>query len=256
LTLKTMPGSREEASGWDRIKLLKEAVAEKKVKTLKEVIGFSSTAHREKSAYAWTWAAVFFLDGHPRYQKRFRYLSNRLASNDVTAEFNRLFKTDWPQLCEEWELLIHNIEYGYDIARTTIDFTPGKPMQGQKAAVEVATDRGWQNSGIRLESAVKYQFTASGRYQVANQPKIWWSEPNGVSIRYYQGRPLGLLLAAIRPDQGNGDESTPLLQPIEIGQDAAVTPQWSGTLYLKINDSAAELGDNTGKIQVVVEKPG
>ena len=111
-----------------------------------------------------------------------------------------IFKNDWQQLSEEWQVFIAGLEYGYDIPRTVIDFTPGKPLPEKGAVVTIAADRGWQNSGIQLQAGVKYRLTASGRYQVANQPKIWWCEPGGVSIRYYQGRPLGILLAAVRPE--------------------------------------------------------
>ena len=44
---------------------------------------------------------------------------------------------------------------GNDIARTAIDFTPGKPLAASRALVSVAADRGWQNSGLRLEAGQK-----------------------------------------------------------------------------------------------------
>jgi hypothetical protein len=255
LTLGIMPATREEVPEGARIRLIKDDVAAKKGKTLKEVVDFSDTAHQEVSAYAWSWAAVMLLDGHPRYQKRFRTLHMFLLEGDVTAEFYRKFQADWPQLCEEWQLLTNNLEYGYDIAGTAVDFTPGKPWAGKKATVKVAADRGWQNSGLKLAADQKYDVTATGRYQVANQPKVWWCEPNGVSIRYFQGRPLGILLAAIRPDNSDPNAPSALLQPVEIGLGTTLAPRPGGTLFFKINDSAAELGDNVGDIQVVIEGP-
>ena len=88
--------------------------------------------------------------------------------------------------------------------------------------------------------------------RVSLEPKIWWCEPNGVSIRYYQGRPLGILLAAIRPDLPPPDSVSALLKPTVIGLVATLSPPTTGTLFLKINDSAAELADNAGKITVEV----
>jgi hypothetical protein len=127
-----------------------------------------------------------------------------------------------------------------------------------------------------LQADIKYQLKASGRYQVANKPKIWWCEPGGVSIRYYQGRPLGVLLAAVRPENpsmrsqaetGNeknlsmrsqaepGNENiSAFLQPITVGLGTTIVPQQSGTLFLKINDSAAELDDNAGELRVEIGK--
>ena len=61
--------------------------------------------------------------------------------------------------------------------------------------VSVAADRGWQSSGVRVDAGKSYRLRAAGRYQVADRPQPWPCEPGGVSIRYYRGRPLGILLA-------------------------------------------------------------
>ena len=148
---------------------------------------------------------------------------------------------------------------------------------GPAASVTIAADRGWQNSGLRLEAGVKYRLTATGRYQVAKgdnrgadfrlplgrqecrptasqQPKIWWCEPNGVSIRYYQGRPLGVLLAAVRPDHPAPGSTSALLHPTVVGLGTTLSPTETGTLFLKINDSAGELADNAGELKVEVRR--
>jgi hypothetical protein len=72
-----------------------------------------------------------------------------------------------------------------------------------------------------------------------------------VSIRYYRGRPRGMLLAAIRPDRPAAG-STPLLESTAVGLGTQLTPEQTGTLYLKINDSAGELGNNAGDLRVGV----
>ena len=60
-----------------------------------------------------------------------------------------------------------------------------------------------------------------------------------------------MLLAAVHPDQSpNG--VTPLLHPEPIGLGGTLTPDRSGTLMLKINDSPAELADNLGTLSVRV----
>ncbi len=119
-------------------------------------------------------------------------------------------------------------------------------------AVNIAADRGWQNSGWRLEAGVTYRLTAAGRYQVATQPKVWWCEPGGVSIRYYQHRPLGILLAAVRPDHPPPGSTSALLRPTVVGLGTTLSPHETGTLFLKINDSAGELDDNAGELTVKI----
>ena len=65
------------------------------------------------------------------------------------------------------------------------------------ATIQVAADRGWQSTGLLLERGRKYRFEAEGRYQIARDPQVWWCEPNGVTIRYHGGLPLGILLGAV-----------------------------------------------------------
>ncbi|HEY4234210.1 MAG TPA: hypothetical protein VGM76_12335, partial [Lacipirellulaceae bacterium] len=81
--------------------------------------------------------------------------------------------------------------------------------------------------------------------------------------------PLGMLLGAVvearSGEQGAGSEggkdggrktsaeATGFARPIAIGLGATITPAASGTLYLRVNDSAARLDDNRGGLTVTVE---
>ncbi len=251
LTLGVIPANREETPLWGRIKIVTDAFAARHARTLKQVLSYGHHAHRETEPYGWCWAAAVLLDRHPRYQARFRQLSRLITSPDFSAQFYRLIGDDWDALAEEWQVFVATLEYGHDIARTAIDFTPGQPLPSAGKTVTVAADRGWQSSAIRLEAGVSYRLRAKGRYQVADRPQVWWCEPNGVSIRYYQGQPLGILLGAVRPDRPTGGAS-PLIRPLVIGLDYTLTPKQSGTLYFKINDSPAELADNAGSLMVHV----
>ncbi len=120
----------------------------------------------------------------------------------------------------------------------------------------VAADRGWQSAGIRLEAGGKYRLEATGRYQVGKTTDIWWCEPGGVTLHYYQGRPLGLLLAAVRDDTQPLAGLTPLARPEAVGVQTTLTPPAAGTLYLRINESAAKLSDNAGQIEVRIRGEG
>jgi hypothetical protein len=276
LTLGYLPASREEVPLWGRVKIVRDDFAARRAKTLRGVFQYGPQAHQEIEPYGWCWAAAIFLDRHPRYQSRFRQLAKQVNTPDLTERFMRLVGSDWDQLAEEWQVFVADLEYGYDFQRTAIDFTPGRNLPAQGAKVTVAADRAWQNSGIRLEGGVTYRLRATGRYQVkkgvrtvfSDQPRagasptalengsdpflVWWSEPNGVSIRYYRGQPLGILLAAVRPDRSDPDAPSALLRPIPVGLGAELTPRQRGTLFLRINDSSGELADNAGTLSVDV----
>ena len=277
LTLAYMPPSLEESLGWGRVRLIQNAVAEHRALRFRKVIELRPTLHGDADSYAWCWAIVTLLDRHPRYQQRFRQLVSDVRQPDFDDRFYRLFEPDWQELCEEWQVMVANMDYGYDVARSAIDFTPAKkspPSAGATKAEEkksphsaagaktagtsgdvaVAADHGWQNSGLRLKAGAAYHFIASGRYQVGKTTKIWWCEPGGVSIRYYQGRPLGILLAAVRPDHPPAESTTALVRPTVIGLEADFTPAQTGTLFFKINNSAGELSDNAGELKVSVRR--
>jgi hypothetical protein len=252
LELPYFPKSPDEVPKLGRIEIVQTDFAKHRAKQLADVLAYDTRAHLQVGPYGWSWAAVAFLDGHPRYRDRFRKLVALLREpHDFNAKFWQAFGDDASCLTEEWQVFLSDMAYGYDLERTAIDFTPGKPIAGKSAQLEVQADRGWQNSGLRLEAGKTYTLVASGRFQVADKPKPWISEPNGVSIRYLQGRPLGILLAVVRPEKSTNHVS-PFLKPIVVATGTAITLEESGTLYFKINDSAGELGDNAGHAEVTV----
>ncbi|NLX95045.1 MAG: hypothetical protein GXY83_02595 [Rhodopirellula sp.] len=255
LELRTMPASRDETPMWGRIKIIQDAFAAGKAWSLARIIEYTADGRFETEPYAWDWGLASLLDRHPAYRQRFRQLREYVTDPQFNDRFKRLYADDWENLCEEWQVFVADLEYGYDVPRNAVEFGPGDPLPAGGAKVTIAADRGWQSSRIKLEAGRTYQLRASGRYQVANQPRIWWCEPGGVSIRYYHRQPLGILLGAVHPDHRDSNGPTPLIRPVVVGLGAELTPERSGTLYLRINDSAAELGDNAGEALIeVVEK--
>jgi hypothetical protein len=252
LELPYFPKKMSAVPKLGRIEIVQKDFEQRHAKHFADVMAFDSKAHLKVEPYGWSWAACAFLNGHPRYRERFKQLLPLLDSNDdFNTKLRQIYGQDFDQLEEEWQLFVADLDYGYDFHRTAIDFSPGEPLVAKSAHITVQADRGWQNSGLKLEAGKTYRLNASGKYQVANDPKPWISEPNGVSVRYIHGRPLGILLAAVRPDHPSGAVS-PLIQPIVVGPGTTITPTETGTLYLRINDSAGELADNAGHADVVV----
>ena len=170
------------------------------------------------------------------------------AYADFNEQLSAVYASDSRQLHEEWQVFVGELVHGYDFARTRLDFSPAKftPRADMPVKLTVAADRGWQNTGVRLEAGVRYKLTATGQYTLAGEPKPWISEPNGVTIRYHRGLPLGILLAVVRPEDSQQGPS-PFFKPDVIGLGATIEPEQTGTLYLRINDFAGELADNTGR---------
>ena len=213
LTLDYFPHRPREVPKLGRVEIVQTEFSGRRAMRLNDVLHLGPRAHEKDVGYAWSWALAAFLDNHPRYRDRFRTMPTFVADPQFNSRFAETFAGDGAQLAEEWQVFVANIDYGYDFNRTQLDFTPGKELPLGGTTVAVAADRGWQNSGIRLEAGKAYQLAASGQYQVgrdepppdllelAQRPQTWLSEPNGVSIHYVHGRPLGILLAAVRPDE-------------------------------------------------------
>lgn len=256
LHLGYFPATRDEVPMWGRIKLVREAVRAGRSLSLPDVLAFGPRAHLENEPYGWCWAAAAFLNRHPRYAERFQAMLTDLGQANFNQRFQQRFADDWDELLDEWQVYVSLLEYGYDHERAAIQFAAGQPWTRNTASVEVLADRGWQSSGIELAANTKYRLTAAGRFQVADQPRVWWSEPNGVSIRYYRGRPLGRLLAAVRDTKPRADHACALAEPFDVGEELEFTPESTGTLYFRVNDSLAELADNARALTVNVQRIG
>jgi hypothetical protein len=286
LMLRQFPRSREETAYHGRIKLVKACFAEQRAAALNDIVAAAFDLHagpatdkERQEGYAWCWASSAFLDGHRRYRERFNLLCSSMRTpGAIPGTFRTWYEPDWDDLMEEWQVFVSGLEYGYDMERNAIAFERGAPLPAVGANVAVQADRGWQSAKLTLEAGKTYELTATGRVMLgevvpADRPQAIESEPDGITIRYHHGLPLGALLAAVRLEKEERDRLTPrtheeqaklsqedaaalrisaLLRPIVIGRAARITPKFSGTLYLKINDSAAELADNKGALQVRV----
>ncbi|HVT29711.1 MAG TPA: hypothetical protein VHE81_16960 [Lacipirellulaceae bacterium] len=259
LTLGIMPRNRNEVPMWGRIKLINDAKAHHRVLSLPAILQFDSRMQLDDEAYAWCWALVKLLDSHPRYRERFRQLYNSVQKQNFNEVFRREFAADWNDLNAEWQAYIASLDYGFDFDRMAIDFHKGEPLADHSHTTTVAADRGWQSSGAWLDAGKSYDITATGRYQIAaeqvgDESKSWPCEPGGITIDYHDGRPLGMLLGAIDSRvQQSGEADGTFAEPIAIGSHAAVKPAASGTLYFRVNDSAAKLDDNRGTLSVRIE---
>lgn len=260
LELPLFPRKREQFPGWGRIKMVRDAVTQPEAPSLEKLLAYPTSSFLENQAYGWAWALCAFLDGHPRWQEPFRTIVQHVRQRGFNDRLKTAVGEAWPDLVEEFSVFTWELEYGHDLPRWAMQFAPGEPLSNEGKTVRVQADRGWQSSTVRLQAGETYRLKARGRYQVAAGPPPWQAEANGVSIRYYRGRPLGMLLAAVRaepmpaPPMEAPSKHVGFLAPLAVGLDATITPQGTGTLYFKINDSPAELQDNQGALEVRVER--
>lgn len=251
---RVMPHDKEAFAGLGRITLVQTAVKENRFRPLESVFNMAANEYSDDEAYAWSWAMCKFLDTHPRYQKRFRELGKAATFREFARLFEESFPSDLADMRTEWALFAHQLDEGYQIEPAAIVFKEGEPLTtGGKTQATIKADRGWQSSGVLIEQGKKYRITASGRFTLAQKPKPWISESDGISFRYFAGQPLGRLLGCLRT--GTPDSETTassMRQVFPIGADHTFIAPQTGTLYLRLNDSWSEIADNTGEVQVSI----
>ena len=256
LSIRWFPDDKEAVAYWGRIKAVQDEYRAGRGRSLQEILQYDARAHLAVEPYAWCWAAAAFFDTHPRYRDKFREFKQ--FAPDTTLTFSRRFhdalKAEWPQIAGQWHVFVASIDYGFDIAREAIDPKPANDLPADGATVTISADRGWQSSGYLVEAGATYRLQASGRYQVANEPKPWWCEPNGVTLRYHNKLPLGILLAAIVDQEAAAGGMASLLEPDPIGLGGDAPVERGGTLFLRINDAPGELADNAGTLDLRITK--
>ncbi len=252
VTFNVMPVVPGEFLGHERIAIVRNDLRKNGLRTIEQITSFQAADFHKVEAYAWCWALCRFLDSHRNYQKRFRDIARELITTPFNDNLAAQIQPDNDRLRVEWAAFASGIEYGYDFERTVLAFPGGQRLAGAMT-VDVHSDRGWQSAEMTLTQGQSCEVSAVGRFTLASDPKPWVSEANGVSIRYYDGQPLGRLLAVVLSYENGRVTMSPV---IPLSNRSTLTAPINGTVYLRLNDHWGELSDNTGSIQVTVQPPG
>jgi hypothetical protein len=250
------PSGPDRFEGWGRVQLVREAIRAGEPRTAPEVFAMAGADFAtDNRLYAWSWAMCRFLEDHPLSRERFRQVSRVVDPDDPDRSFVRVFREVEAELAQDWWLFAHHLCYGFDLERAATTFSKDQSQGGSgPTVVSVRADRGWQGSGSRVEKGRRYRVRAEGRCVLATTTKPWASEPDGVSIRYNEGRPIGRLLGTVRPEsEGRGPRPVGMLDEISLGSATEFTAPRTGTLYLRVNDFWNELADNMGEYTVSLE---
>lgn len=265
--LGVFPKRREDFPYWGRIKVLALEREAGRVPTLDQVLELSGP-FLDPVPYAWSWGACAFLDRHPRYQAAFRRLLAEVRAQVFVRSPAEVFGPLWPRARLEFERFARDLDYGYDFDRLQLAWddvetedltTPNAPApvgdpasSSRTPATKLAIDaaRGWQPTPWRVAAEASYRLSARGEFTLADVPRPWRSEAEGVTIRYYRGQPLGRLLATVLADDPAAGTEPAWSAVIPLGTAREFVAPAAGRLYLRLNDAPAELADNAGHVEV------
>lgn len=261
LQIKYRITDRDEVPFWGRVKVIREAVTAKQAMTLDDVLQIPPNAFRDVEYYAWSWAGCEFFRHHPLSQRFFNALTKQaeLDTDRFNLQFRQSLEEHWATLARDWELFVAEMDYGIEVERVRL--IAAENLGAEK--FRIRADHGWQSTGISVQAEAQIRITANGRYVVgqtvsAGKTYPWHCQPNGITIEYYRGQPLGQLQVGILLDESN-DRQTPrqrvsgLTEPIPVGDAVQLTAPAGGEICFRINESPARLRDNQGALEVIVE---
>ena len=149
---------------------------------------------------------------------------------------------------------VQQLDYGGEVERDIPILTMESEINSlQNRTLKLKVDQGWQDSGLRVLAGDRLVIKANGRYQVGAAPEPWWCEPNGVTIEYFGGQPLGKVLGLIVAEDTNRNNEPGKTELMAVGTKLEYSAQQAGALLFRINEPSGRLGDNQGSVEVLIE---
>ena len=246
------PHILENYSGLTRYQVIKSEVDAKRVLSLDDVFKLKGTAFPNSTlAYSWSWCSTAFLLGNPHTQTQFRRMWEPLSPTPFLKRFHAEFTDkEYAHIEQEWNLFLHQLVPGFETKLELIETPTINPVLITKTENHtVKANAGWQATGYKLMAGSTYRISASGSCILDTVPKPWRSEPQGVSVRYAHGIPIGTLIGAIYTT-GNTPKEMTFINPVVIKRNSVFKCETSGELYLRINDFGNHVSPNTGSYEV------
>lgn len=254
-----LPTAEAGFEGWGRIAELRRSFPQKfgqhsqhlTIPSLNEVMPTTVTEFGTNLQYARSWALCWLLQTHSDYAAVFRSLSSRRRRTEFLTQLNSIRKSADAHLTADWLLTVETLREGFDVKRSfpvhaeqTVSATE---LAGQPFQFNLRSANDWQDSGLRLSKNEAVRITCSGRYQVNSEPAPWISEPQGVSIEYYRGRPLGEISGIFVGRDGDFISAR-----FPIGRSSVIKSSRNCSLWLQVNDSPASRENNDGTAQILI----
>ncbi|HWL10574.1 MAG TPA: hypothetical protein VNQ76_19365 [Planctomicrobium sp.] len=256
ITFGIMPIAPEQVPEWGRIELIRQENFYRRTLSLPQIGAMTNDQFIQPRPvpYSWSWAVCSFLDRHPRYQDRFRQLGQNMEYSAFQRLMEELFEPDRRLLAAEWGEFARRLDYGFDIPANAFLSRPSRSWSnGETVTIEVASRQGWQSTGLHVDGGKSVSIQATGQVQLKPGTVPWVSEPQGISLDYAGGFPVGTLLAAWLPLASAVDEETEIqLEVTPVGSGATITASKSSELWLRINDHGDDLHNNEGSYHVEI----
>lgn len=253
-----LPTSREGFEGWHRIAEIRRHFDQEPSATgeLADIISLQAVMHPpnttfvEDSQYANAWALMWLINHHPDLQPQFADLAHCRTQEQFNAAMAKISEYTLQQMKQIWPLYIDGLA---EAEVSTVRFPPVTPIKSQQSHAEntlpqemtLEAGQPWVSTGFELTAGQQVAIECQGRFSVRETTKLWISEPDGITIDYVRGRPLGEVIGAIVSTDG-----TKTTRHIPIGTSKSLQSPIDGILWLQTNDHWSDRANNDGKITV------
>lgn len=259
VTFGVLPESEAGYEGWGRIAELRRSFPEPAgtsdqplpLKPLVDVMPETVLSFDKDLQYASAWGLCWILQNHPAYEAGCAPLAQVRRRQAFLNGLRAFRATHEQRLRLDWLLVVESLREGF-LPTVSFPVHAETPFSLQEVAqndrtMTLLSARDWQDTGLRLQPGDKVKITCSSECQVNDQPKPWISGPQGVSVEYFRGRPLGEVVGILVGHDGNY-----ISRRFPVGIESVVNADRACSLWLQVNDSSAARHNNSGSIEVSI----
>ena len=253
LQIGIIPREKNDTPGFKRLETIQKDARNNAIPAIETIFRYTPDDYRSNVTYSWSWAFVLFLQNHPKYKNIAEKMPYYMMSPDPVARLRNMIGGQWAQFVADWYDFARWLDYSYDFNTMAIDYAPGKIspeiQNRQGLACDVPANKGWVSSGVIVEAGKTYRIGSTGRIELYDSRQMVPSEGGGVTYQYIKGRPRGILLMSILPEStGQKTAFVPWSDTTTVNANRTFKPEQSGTLFLRINDTADNLAKNKGSL--------
>lgn len=248
-----IPRDADDVEQLGRIEAIRELREQRLAPSLNDVFATAGNEHGRIRDYAASWAASAFLAEHPQHRHAFAVAEAGPLDRTFTQRLQDTPGFDADLASRDFDAFTDDLDYGYDLDRMAIDWSPGAPLT-EVVQMRVDPTLGWQNTGVSVKRGSTVRFQTQGRSEMGRHPEgavDLTSEAQGITIDWYRGRPIGRLFLAQWLDEP-ADGGRPRFQRLAEGSHGSFVAADDGPIFARINDSPLGRRDNGQGLELLL----